>query len=248
MKSKFPDKTDFIIHFYFNGGPPQAIKIEKKKLLTLFYLIGTSILILFFGTLMFLREISINQKLNEKLLAIESKQKIHSLTNEQEASISKIKQERQLATDPSILKNIPEAKLSGDNVNNEKSEFVGTKIVDFYVECFEASCGVKVSMVPIREGVTKGSLLIVLETQLKTTNPIAKRYFIYPEQTNPEDLSQEEIYSLKRKTFQFSRLLNVSTQFDFGKHLIPIAINVYLFDPTGNNTIHERKLIETGGT
>lgn len=240
-----PQKSTILIQLHYDGNPLRIIRIEKRNLLRLFYSIGLFVIMLFLGTLMFFREIEINRKLEEKLLMLESKQKLHEMINKLEASIPI--QERELANNVTETKAVVNHLVSTESIS-KITEFVGTKIVNFSTECIETSCTVKLSMIPISQGTTKGSLLIILETHLPTSESIAaaKRYFIYPEQADRDDISQKDLLQLKRKEYQFSRILNVSTQFNIGKLLKPIAINVYLFDMEGNNTLHERKLLESG--
>jgi len=238
------------------SGNPIAVRLEMRKI----YLLASLILGIFFcffsGTVLFFRELEMNRKLEDRLLVLDTREKLRipsaptqtnpvsqSITSFIEPAIQqKVEQkvERKLTETPPIAKTEPE--IAGP---------VSARLSDFTVDWNGETCTAHISLVPTTTGMAEGDLLLILETEIPRiggSNPssqIRKRYFIYPGYQSRDELDESQISQIDRKPFHFSRALQTSATFNVGKLLRPIALNVYVFDSNKTLIHHERKPIET---
>jgi len=211
------------------------------------------------GSLLFFRELEINRKLEEQLLVFQTKEKLLALGTAPT---------RPLPGPGSLISGTPPAAPAAaapvvetaDRTTSalasptlpapEAVAAVAARLGELAVECLEEECSVRLAMVPTRTGTAQGELLMVLETEVPrigTGNPttqVRKRYFLYPGNQTRDELPEEALNEVQRKTFRFTRGLQTTATFTIGKLLRPLAVNVYLYDHTKTLIHHERKAIE----
>jgi hypothetical protein len=252
--TKFPFKLQESLFLFLKTetGNPFAFQVEVKKL----YLLVCTLLILFFtflsGTVLFFRELDLNRRLQDKLLLVDMREKIHEpsatapVTPLAQALSPVIETAAEVKPEKKAREVIPEAQSEAP-----PPELVAARMSDFTVECGAEECSSRVSMVPTSTGIAQGELVLILETEVPRiggTNPegqVRKRYFIYPGYQTRDELDESAINQLSKKTFRFSRAIQTTAVFNIGKLLRPVGLNIYLYDSNKVLIHHERKPIET---
>lgn len=273
MANKVPfwTRSHLFVQVHSGTGTPYAIRINTKKLVGLISLLSTGFVAAIIGTLLFFRELEMNRVLHDKVLTFETRDKIAEqlktsprmvATNVVATNIDKatptpkdataLKETAELTTDDPSEETDSDLGIGATEDKAQKLNTVPARIADLNSQCFEETCTVKVTMMPNTPGMAQGELLIVLETEIPrigTANPtsnIRKRYFIYPGYQTVDELDQEKLHRMARKSYRFSRALVTTAEFTIGKLLRPFGVNIYLFDKAGNSVHHERREIASG--
>ena len=76
LKPAFRLQQNLFVLIHGGSGAPQSIRVPVKKLTSILTLVGLSFVITLAGTLLFFREIEINRKLQERLLDVETREKL----------------------------------------------------------------------------------------------------------------------------------------------------------------------------
>lgn len=242
MTRKNPIQLERLIYFWIKTPEkkPLALSLETRKFLSLVSLVTVAFAISIVGTLLFFRELEINRKLAEEVLALRLKDKMFRT-----AGSTAVKA-------PDALVNAQAAQVEVPPKNVETS--ISARLSDLAVECTDGSCTAKVSMVPVKAGVATGTLLMVLETEVvrigsgSSSGPLRKRFFIYPQNSTRDVLDESTLSTLPKKPFHFSRALQTSNTFNIGTLVRPLALNLYIFDANDTVVHHERKAIEGNGS
>jgi len=263
MKSNLRLRSSLFVLIHSGQGVPFALRLNVRKLSGWVLTVSFTFIATAVGTLLFFRELEINRKLEEQLLVFQTKEKLVSLGT---APTRPLPGPGSLISGtpptPAVTAPVPEptaerttSALASAGISAAPTEpapvaAVAARLGDLGVECFEEECSVRIAMVPTRTGTAQGELLMVLETEVPrigTGNPttqVRKRYFLYPGNTTRDELPEEALPEIQRKTFRFTRGLQTTATFTIGKLLRPLAVNVYLYDHEKNLIHHERKAIE----
>jgi len=261
MKSNLRLRPSLFVLIHAGQGIPFALRLNVRRLSGWLLTVSFTFLATVVGSLLFFRELEINRKLEEQLLVFQTKEKLLALgtapTRPLPGPGSLISGTPPAA--PAAAPTAPEtaerttSALASPTLPNPAPEVataVSARLGDLAVECLEEECSVRIAMVPTRTGTAQGELLMVLETEVPrigTGNPttqVRKRYFLYPGNQTRDELPEEAINEIQRKTFRFTRGLQTTATFTIGKLLRPLAVNVYLYDHTKTLIHHERKAIE----
>lgn len=257
-------KPNVFLLLHSGSGTPFAMRVDLRKLSMLLALIAVAFLLFLTGTLGFFRELENNRKLENKVLELESREKLAIALQSAPRMLAATPQS---ATPPATIVATPVtpkqttiAPVASVPDAAEKAETpaataaptpVNARIGDITPECEGQTCEIRVSMVPTSSGVVAGELLLVLETEIprigagNPTTQVRKSYYSYPGLETRSEIDQEGLLTLRRKPFRFSRALQTVANFSIGKLLRPLAVNVYIFDREHNLVTHERKAIES---
>lgn len=235
-----PNEVEPLIYFWIKAPQkkPLAMSLETHKLIQLVSILLTVVCLSVVGTLLFFRELEVNRKLGEELLALRLREKIG-----RKATLGTVKKDGAGVAVPAIT--APAQKT----ISETSDTSVTARLTDLSVECSQGVCTAKVSMVPSKTGVAEGNLLLVLETEMLrigtgTTGQARKRYFLYPHAEPRDELEETDLTGLAKKNFHFSRALQTTSTFNVGRAVRPIALNLYVFDTHGAVVHHERKTVE----
>lgn len=204
-----------------------TLKIQKLILFTFF-----TFFILLLLSLFFFREVELNRTLTQKVLELETDNLVVQL---------------QKSRVPFSIKKEVEAPIKEPSVT-EIPASNPARLSHLLTNCTADSCEVKVSLIPGQQGVSEGNLLLVLELEVpkigSSHTQQRKKYVVYPGIQSLDDFNSENISSLEKKSFRFSKGLQTTAVFQKDKLFIPLAINLYLLDNDNNITLHERRAIE----
>lgn len=260
-KSPFPLKPHLFVLVHAGDGVPYAARLNMRRIARVVILGGFTFGLSVCGTLLFFRELELNRKLQDRLLELETHERLALLA-------PSAPMPRLVATSPvgepaapvpsaesmpRTAKGDTEGKDAAAESESEKVNFsaVAARIADVSAECQAQDCVVKLSMVPVSPGHAAGQVVVVLETEVprigagNPTTQVRKRFYIYPGNEVRDDMPETDIPQLARKNFRFSRALQTTATFTVGKLLRPLAANIYLYDRKGTLVRHERKVIET---
>ena len=264
MKSNLRLRPSLFVLIHAGQGIPFALRLNVRRLSGWILTASFAFLASGLGSLLFFRELEINRKLEERVLVFETQEKLAHLgaaPNRPVPSPGSL-----LSVSPPAPAAVPSAAaetntdrttsaLASATLPNPTSETpasagIAARLSDLAVECGDDECSVRLAMVPTRTGTAQGELLMVLETEVPrigTGNPttqVRKRYFLYPGNQTRDELPEEAITEVPRKSFRFTRGLQTTATFTIGKLLRPLAVNVYLYDKDKTLIHHERKAIE----
>jgi hypothetical protein len=244
-KSPFALKPHLFVLVHTGDGNPYAARLNLRKVSRMFLATGFTLTLASVGSLLFFRELELNRKLQDRLLELETREKIAAAGPAPSVPAPRIVAAKEPPpAEVPIVENdsiVPGMHASGGVA----------RIADINAECVADECQVKFAMVPVQPGTAQGQLLVILETEVPrigTGNPttqVRKRYFIYPGNEARDELTQSQLVTLPRKPFRCSRALQTSARFKIAKLLRPLAVNIYLFDRKQTLLTHERKVIET---
>lgn len=257
MTNKRTSHRNFV-HLFIqpSEGSPLSLRLDLRKTSWLIGTLGFFVLTLFWGTLFFFRELETNRKLQAEILEAELKLK---LTQPNESQT--LQPIRQLGYSIKIEADSPSQKSSdiGSNIpqNTPKDSWmslttttVAARLGSLSSECQTDNCSVKLELLPSKNGISQGELLIVLETEVPRIGSRTvsaqqrKQYSFYPGYFSKEEFNSSELSTYEKRPFKFSKALTASVNFKVTKLLRPLALNVYLFDSNKNLIHHERKAID----
>lgn len=217
MKGFLKEKITLSLH---DGiGSPFVVQVKTGALLQVVWIMLATFFVLFFGSLLFFKELHTNSILKDRLF---------SLAEQGAAAPEKVREQKSIDIETPLISTAP-------------------KIVEALADCSAERCEARVMLVPSRAGQAQGELLILLETQVPrigTGNPNAlqKHQFIsYPGYVTHSELNLNTVDTLDRKPFRFSKGLQTVANFGIGQWVRPVALHVYLFDTSGSLTTHTVK-------
>lgn len=241
-------------------GDPVSFKLDLSRTTKLISLISLVVLALFWGTLLFFRELETNRKLQAEVLETHLKLQLQNLSNPELSSPNRqLGYTVNLTEDEALKKSISsEDSLNSNSASTGAKDFwlnlsgstVAARLGSLSSECQTSNCVVKIELLPAGNGISQGELLIVLETEVPRIGSRGisiqqrKQFILYPGYYSREELNNSDISVLEKRPFKFSKTLNASLNFKVTKLLRPLAVNVYLFDSRKNLTHHERKPID----
>lgn len=224
------------------SGMPYSFRLYPRSVLPWTSFLFLLILVLGAGTVLFFRELELNQHLIEKLTILETDQKLgDTIGSVTSAPTNDVKR----ATSA-----IAATRLSG--VSSASTSVTSLpKVSELLVQCSDEACDVKLGMITSSAEGAEGSLTLVLETEIPrigtSVSPealVRKRYFIYPSGETRDTLSQADIGQLAQKAFRFSRALHTTASFKTGKLQRALVLHAYIFDSNRNLVQHEQKVIQ----
>lgn len=243
IKSPFALREKILVMIHAGQGEPVALRFDLQQAGKIFLFLCSVVLLCFFGTLFFFRELEVNRHLQDRVLVLENEMSFHRL-GQQSIQTPALTATTTATATPAVEPVREETPVVVSNV-------VRARVADFTVDCLEGTCTIHLGMVPTRSGTTAGSLVVILETELPRIgmgNPgtaVRKRYFLYPGEKTVDELSMEQISRLDRKSYRFSRALQNTISFKVERTLRPIAANAYLYDEEGTLLVHERRAIKS---
>jgi hypothetical protein len=246
------------VHLFIqpSEGSPLSLRLDLRKTSWLIGTLSFVVLSLFWGTLFFFRELETNRKLQAELLEAQLKLKLTQPNEEQT-----IQPMRQLGYSVKIEADSPSQKAT-DTTSNVPSPppkdswmsltttTVAARLGSLSSECQIDNCSVKLELLPSKNGISQGELLMILETEVPRIGSRTvsaqqrKQYIFYPGYFSKEEFNSSELSAYEKRPFKFSKALNASINFKVNKLLRPLALNVYLFDSNKNLIHHERKVID----
>lgn len=248
-KRRLPSlKSRIVLMVQSTTGVPLAFRLDVRAASLIVLMVTSALLISLCGTLLFFRELEINRKLLDRVLDLEISDKLGKLNLSSNTTIAR----NPTAATPSIEVIRDAAAPDSDGSQGAVAGAVKARVGLLNVECASEACSVSLSLVPTEPGPVKGSLLVVLETEIPRigtakASTIRERYFIYPGDTSMDEATQDALLKVPGKIFHFSKGLQSTVEFNIGGLLRPLAVNVYLFDTEHNLIQHERKVIENLG-
>jgi hypothetical protein len=247
-KRRLPSlKSQIVLMVQSTVGVPHAFRLDVRAASLIVLMVSSLLLISLCGSLLFFRELEINRKLVDRVLELEISEKLANLNSLSNTLVTRMPTGTAITTGEAIHKDTPETTPA-----TNAAEATKARVGLLNVECASESCSVSLSLVPTEPGLVRGSLLVVLETEIPRigtakASAIRERYFIYPGETSMDEVSQEALLKIPGKIFHFSKGLQSTVEFNIGGLLRPLAVNVYLFDTEHNLIQHERKVIENLG-
>ena len=233
------------------SAAPYAVRLNSRQLIRALVALGLTLFFAIVGTLLFFRELEINRKLMDRALRAEVREELtEALSPTRSVSLAVAAPTRAPTQIASTADDTDDGKTNAAHAA-VPSPTVAAKVGELTADCDGDTCEADVAIVPTASGVAKGQILIILEAEIPrigAANPdgqIRKRYFLYPSGQSRDDLDQASLSQLPAKAFRFTRALHTHADFDMGKLLRPLAVNVYLFDSEKNVVAHERKAIDT---
>jgi hypothetical protein len=261
MKPPIPLRSRLFLFTHTANDSPYAISVNIKRIYVMLTFFSFGFLILFFGSLLFFREVEMNRHLEDRVLQLETRDQLWCANNPLPtgdgisgtqsgfripmALPNAFRAETSVPVARELDQAAPAAAVSNDT-------FVKPRIEEFEVECTADSCSLTLSMVPTHAGVSQGRLLFVLESEVprigtsavSSETQIREKYMTYPGNLSMDSFSPEDIANQPTKPFHFGRALQTSAEFKVGKLLRPLAANVYILAPDNTLLLHERKVID----
>jgi hypothetical protein len=250
------------IHLFFqpSESEPVTFRVNLAQLSQIATVVFVMFLVLFWGTLLFFRQLEINRDLQAEILSTQLKLqlKTSSLTTEPTWNRQigyKVQLSEDLGNRNSELKQNNKVLSSDSSLQNDSwlelsHSMVSARLGSFSSECQLDNCSVKLELLPAGNGLAEGELLLVLETEVPRigsrglTSQQRKQFIVYPGYFSKDELSLSEISGFEKRSFKFSRTLNASVNFKTTKFLRPLALNIFLFDERKTLVRHERRAIE----
>ncbi len=231
-----PRVSSFVLTIHRGSGAPLSVRLDLKRLLSLFSLIMGLFFLSFVGSLFLFREIERSRSMQERLLELELIEQLRA------TETTSKKQNLTAATETPAIQTPIAAP--------ESLERTLGRLTELSVDCLAEQCTVRSLMVPTSPGIAQGNILMVLEAEVPRigardpSTEIRKRFYFYPGSGYLDELTQSSLDSLEKKPFRFSKALQTNVSFKLGKLMRPLAINFYLYDQKNDLIRHERKAIE----
>lgn len=247
------------ILMYTGQGSPFSARLRVGKIVNAALLLAGFCFVSFTGTLLFFREYDINRDLEEQLVLLKNEQKLPSTkprpTATETAAVAVTIPKAPVAPVATVAPTTPvvAAPVQNEAPTREllsQTKPSTTRIDELAVECASGTCNARVAMAATGSTVAQGALLLVLETEVPRIGAgspnaqIRKRYFIYPSNEGRDELDVAKLATLPNRPFKFAKFLQTNVQFQFGKLLRPLALNIYIFDRDQTLVQHERRAIE----
>lgn len=255
----FPRKPYLTLIVDRGEGEPVTIRIAVRQLERALALVCTVFLCLGAGSLLFFREVSQNRVLSDRLLSLELSRSlaVNTPANAQQHAAA---QAAATTTAPSptggaatvsALVTAPR-EVAEQTSTPATTNDASAKLTGMYPECQEGVCRLRYSLGTSHPGTAQGHVLVVLETSLARIGiaapdaPSRKRFLVYPGNRSFDAVDDSLLAGLDGSRFQFTKSLQAVAEFNVGKTLLPLALNLYVYGKNGELLRHERRSLESG--
>lgn len=270
--SELPRKPFVTMVVHTGSGEPLALRVSVRHFHRFATAAMVLVLATTAGSLLFFAEADRNRKLTGRLLQFELDARMRgSVRPAAPAMPSTTAPEPGLATTegttggtpssataaapaPVMAEAIPRAPARSADGPAEETD-TGTpaqvRIGELGTECNEGTCRVRMALTNTRTGSVSGMLVLVLEAavpRIGSSTPessVRRKYFVYPGGQSFDEWKASSVSEQAPRVFRFNRSIQTTADFNVGKLLRPLALNVYLLDDDKNLVRHERRSMET---